>query len=136
MSYKADLQTNNTNLQTMLTSAKQLPYRKYSIETWNLTLNDNTKINEELHVVDIITFYVDNIKYQAINGMTWGDLISNECNPGNFSTGLDGDIIYTNESNSSAFMLYNSNHVYSSELIIANGQYRMSSTGWGDDEDW
>lgn len=81
MSYNTDLQTNNTSLQTVLTSIHNLSSgRAYNTEIWELTMEDGSIVEESVQIVPIITFKIDFDTYQAIAGMTWGEWVNSEFN--------------------------------------------------------
>lgn len=81
MSYNTDLKTNNTSLQDVLTSIQNLSSgRSYNTETWELTMEDGSIVEEEVKTVPIITFNISSVTYQAIEGMTWGEWVNSEFN--------------------------------------------------------
>lgn len=61
--YKADLQTNNTNLQTVLATVQNLSSESgSSTETWTLTMDDGSTKQEQVGIAKVcqVTYGLDN----------------------------------------------------------------------------
>jgi hypothetical protein len=83
--------------------------------------NSNTTIHYNPYIPPIITFYVSNTAYEAVEGMTWEQWINSEyCTQSAFRIESGGRVY---------FGMMEVGSVKASDEIIAGNRYRISSDG-------
>lgn len=79
------------------------------------------KILKDLVKQNEITFYVDDVEYKALRGMTWYEYANSENNTDFECSNISGSVYYTPE-NTDIILRY-VGHSYGYDVIQPNGRY-------------
>lgn len=71
----------------------------------------------------LITFFVNDVEYQAENGMTWEDWVNSEYNSGEFGIDIDDSIGYGFGGMFIEWVGTNGGYVYAPDIIQENYYY-------------
>lgn len=131
MTYNANLQSKNDKIQSLIDIANTLPNVGITpTGTLNITENGiydvtgyaSVEINVAVETPseDIITFYIEDYDYNAVNGMTWEDWFASDYGDD------DWEILNNTISlGGGAFVEYEGVLVKPTDVIIKNGLYSI-----------